>query len=263
MRIRHIKALVARHTILYLRSVPRLLELFFWPTMDLLLWGFLTMYMLRVNSSAPPLVTFLLGAMIFWDVIYRAQQSVTISYLEDVWSRNLLNVFVAPVRVSEFIAATYIIGLLKVLVIATSLIVMALVFYSFNMLSIGFAIIPLFANLLILGWSMGLATTALLLRWGQAAEALAWAVPFAIQPLSAVFYPVSVLPAWMQPIALAIPSTHVFEGMRQILRGSPLDYWHLFWALFENAIYMAIAAWLFHRMFQEARKHGRLTRQFT
>lgn len=263
MNFRHVRALVLRHTILYTRNAPRVVELFFWPAMDLMVWGFVTSYLLKVNNSAPALVTFLLGAMIFWDVLYRAQQGVTISYLEDVWSRNLLNVFVAPVTVSEFIAATYVIGFLKVAVIVTSLTVMASLCYSFNLMSVGLALIPLFANLLVLGWSMGLATTALLLRWGQAAEALAWAVPFAIQPLSAVFYPVSVLPAWLQPVALAIPSTHVFEGMRQVLKGEALSTEHLIWACLLNVVYMALAAWLFIRVFQEARKSGRLTRQFS
>jgi len=263
MNFRHVRALVLRHTILYTRSAPRVVELFFWPAMDLMVWGFVTAYLLKVNNSAPPLVTFLLGAMIFWDILYRAQQGVTISYLEDVWSRNLLNVFVAPVRITEFIAATYIIGFLKVAVIVTSLTVMALLCYSFNLLSIGLALIPLFANLLILGWSLGLATTALLLRWGQAAEALAWAVPFAIQPLSAVFYPVSVLPPLLRPIALAIPSTHVFEGMRQVMRGEALSPQHLVWAFLLNGLYMGLAALLFNRVFQAARKDGRLTRQFT
>jgi ABC-2 type transport system permease protein len=238
-------------------------ELFFWPAMDLMLWGFVTMYLLKLHGSAPALVTFLLGAMIFWDILYRAQQSVSISYLEDVWSRNLLNVFVAPVTVTEFIAATYVIGLMKIAIIVTSLSLMALVFYSFNLLSMGFALIPLFANLVLLGWSMGLATTALLLRWGQAAEALAWAVPFAIQPLSAVFYPVSVLPAWLRPVALALPSTHVFEGMRAVLSGSGLSSEHLAWAFGLNLLYMLLASLLFKRIFNEARASGRLTRIFS
>lgn len=263
MNFRHIRALVLRHTILYSRSVPRLIELFFWPTMDLLVWGFVTMYLLKVNGSAPPLVTFLLGAMIFWDVLYRAQQSVTISYLEDVWSRNLLNVFVAPVRISEFVAATYIIGLTKVLIIVASLAAMSWVFYSFNLFAMGFALIPLFANLLLLGWSMGLMTTALLMRWGQSAEALAWAVPFAVQPLSAVFYPVSVLPPLLQPVALAIPSTHVFEGMRQIMKSGTFPLEHLVFALILNAVIMLAASCLFYQQFQEARRSGRLTRMFT
>jgi ABC-2 type transport system permease protein len=263
MNARIIAALVRRHTILYSRNAPRVVELFFWPTMDLLVWGFVTTYLLKVRTGAPPAITFLLGAMIFWDILYRAQQGVTISYLEEVWSRNLLNIFVAPVKLSEFIAATYVVGMIKVLVIVSVLTGMAFCFYSFNLLSLGLALIPLFANLLLLGWSMGLMTTALLLRWGQAAEALAWAIPFAIQPISAVFYPVSILPPWIQPLALLLPSTHVFEGMRQVLKGEGLSTEHLCWAFGLNIFYALLAAWLFQTMFQEARKKGRLTRMLS
>lgn len=263
MNLRHIRALVVRHTILYSRSAPRVVELFFWPIMDLLVWGFVTIYLLKVNSGLPSLVTFLIGAMIFWDILYRAQQGVSISYLEDVWSRNLLNVFIAPVRISEFVAATYIVGLLKVLVIVFVLTIMAYFFYSFNLIAMGLAIIPLFANLLILGWSMGLFATSLLMRFGQAAEALAWAVPFVIQPVSAVFYPVSVLPGWLQAVALAIPATHVFEGMRQVLRGEGLNSQSLLAAFALNLLYMVGSAWFFNHTFQIARKEGRLTRLFS
>ncbi len=263
MRWRHVRALVIRYTILYTRSAPRVVEMFFWPFMDLFVWGFVTMYLLRVNGAHPSLVTFLLGAMIFWDIIYRAAQGVSISFLEDVWSRNLLNVFVAPVRVSEFIAASYAVGLLKVLTIALALTGGAYLMYSFNLFSMGFALVPLFANLVIMGWSIGMLTTALLMRWGQAAENLAWAVPFLIQPIAAVFYPVSVLPAWLQPVAFTIPASHVFEGMRQVLRGEPLNVERLIWAFVLNLVYLALAAWSFNHMFHVARRKGLLTKLFT
>src|SRR5579885_2269485 len=253
MRWRHVRALVIRYTILSTRSAPRVVEMFLWTFMELFVWGFVTMYLLRVNGAHPSLVTFLLGAMIFWDIIYRAAQGVSISFLEDVWSRNLLNVFVAPVRVSEFIAASY----------ALALTGGAYLMYSFNLFSMGFALVPLFANLVIMGWSIGMLTTALLMRWGQAAENLAWAVPFLIQPIAAVFYPVSVLPAWLQPVAFTIPASHVFEGMRQVLRGEPLNVERLIWAFVLNLVYLALAAWSFNHMFHLARSNGLLTKLFT
>ncbi len=255
-----IYGLVLRYTYLYRRSVPRMIELVFWPLMDLLVWGFLTVYLQKLNPEVPGAVTFLIGAMIFWDVIYRSGQGVTMSFLEDVWTRNLLNIFVAPVRIREFLVATFIVGLLKIAIIVAILTVIAAAFYNFQLWSLGFALAPFLANLLLMGWSIGMVTTALILRYGQAVEALAWAIPFLIQPVSAVFYPVSVLPPALQVVAFGIPSTHVFEGMRAILAGNPMPTNTLLYATGLNVIWMAASAAFFAIMFASARKHGYLTK---
>src|SRR6266436_191645 len=255
-----IRALVLRYTFLYTRSVPRVAEMFFWPVMDLLVWGMITLYLLRMNNRVPATVTFLLGSMIFWDILYRAQQAVTISFLEDIWARNLLNIFVAPIRVSEFIAATYIVGFVKILVTVGILAGLALWFYHWNLFQMGLPLLPLFANLLLMGWAVGMVTTALIMRWGQSAEALAWGIPFLIQPVCAVFYPLSVLPTWVQAIARGIPATYVFEGMRQVLdnKGLPLDY--LAWAFGLNIVYLIGAGLFFNYMFEVARDKGLLAK---
>jgi ABC-2 type transport system permease protein len=256
----HIRALVLRYTFLYTRSVPRVAEMFFWPVMDLLVWGFITVYLQRLEHQVPAAITFLLGSMIFWDILYRAQQAVTISFLEDIWARNLLNIFVSPVRVSEFIAATYVVGFVKILITVGVLTSLALWFYHWNLFQMGFALIPLFANLLLMGWAVGMITTALILRWGQSAEALAWGIPFLIQPVAAVFYPLYVLPGWVQVIARGIPATYVFEGMRQVLRGEGLPVHHLAYAFGLNILYLIGAGWFFNYMFGVAREKGLLAK---
>lgn len=260
MNLNVIGGLILRQTFLYRRSMPRILEMVFWPVMDLLVWGFVTLYLHKINPGLPGTVTFLLGAMIFWDIIYRSGQGVTMSFLEDVWTRNLLNVFVAPVRISEFLAASFIVGLCKIAVIVTLLAVLAAAFYDFHLLQMGFNLIPFFANLLLMGWAMGMVTTGLILRYGQAVEALAWAIPFLIQPVSAVFYPVSVLPPVLQAVARAIPSTYVFEGMRTILTGGPLPVQDLILALGLNGIWILAAMLFFRAMFASARQHGYLAK---
>src|SRR5262249_26937160 len=141
--------------------------------------------------------------------------------------------------------------------------VLAAACYSFNILSMGVILLPLLANLLVMGWSIGLMTTALILRFGHQAEALAWAIPFLIQPLCAVFYPVSVLPAWLQPLAWTMPATHIFEAMRQVLAGQALDANYLIYATALNVLYMIIAGWFFNFMFDQARKHGLLAKLAT
>jgi ABC-2 type transport system permease protein len=260
MNLRRIRALVLRYTYLYTRSVPRVAEMFFWPVMDLLVWGFITVYLMRMDNRVPAAVTFLLGSMIFWDILYRAQQAVTISFLEDIWARNLLNIFVAPVRVGEFIAATYVVGFVKILITVAVLTSLAWWLYSWNLFQMGFSLIPLFANLLLMGWAVGMVTTALIMRWGQSAEALAWGIPFLIQPVAAVFYPLNVLPRWLQWVSVCIPATHVFEGMRQVLRGEGLSAHYLGWAFGLNLVYLVCGALIFRHMFNVARKQGLLAK---
>ena len=257
----HIRALVLRYTFLYTRSVPRVLEMFFWPVMDLLVWGLLTRYLMTAPFQVPGFIKFLIGAMIFWDILYRSQQAVTISFLEDVWARNLLNIFVAPIRVGEFIVATYCVGFVKILVTVGVLVTLAGVFFApYNLFDLGLSLIPFFINLLVMGWAMGMVTTALILRWGQAAEALAWGIPFLMQPFCAVFYPLDTLPKWLQPVALSIPATYVFEGMRQVLAGRGLSIRHMFLAFGINLLYLAGAALFFRHMFRQARARGLLAK---
>lgn len=255
MNWHHVSALVLRYTYLYTRNFTRVTEILFWPLMDLLVWGYVTLYLQRLGA-----VTFLLGAMIFWDILYRAQQGVTLSFVEDLWSRNLLNIFVAPVRLSEFLAATYVVGLARILVTVGVLGLLAWWLYAFNLFTFGFNLIPFFVNLLLMGWALGMVTTALILRWGQAAEALAWGVPFLIQPLAAVFYPMDVLPRWVQPVSLAIPATHVFEGMRDVLRGDGWPVHHLVAAFALNVVYLVLAGMFFRWMFGVARRKGLLAK---
>lgn len=256
-----VAGLMLRYLFLYSRNAIRLVELVFWPIVDLLVWGFLTTYLQRnTEGTFPHFITFLIGAMIFWDVLFRAQQGLAISFLEDVWTRNLLNVFIAPVRPLEYLMATCGIGLLRVAVTVVILTLLASFAYAFHLWDFQWLLIPLFGNLLLFGWSLGMVSVALILRWGQAAESLAWAVPFFIQPLSAVFYPVSVLPPWLQPIALALPSTHVFEGMRAVLAGDENIYAHLGMALGLNVIFMALSALLFAITLQNARRQGTLVK---
>jgi ABC-2 type transport system permease protein len=260
MNLHRVSALILRYTFLYTRSVPRVLEMFFWPVMDLLVWGMLTQYLQTGPYHLPAFIRFLLGGMILWDVLYRAQQATTISFLEDVWARNLMNVFVAPVRLREFFAATFCVGTLKIVVTVVVLAALSAAFYDFQLLSLGWALAPLFVNLLIMGWSVGILTTGMILRWGQASEALAWGIPFLLQPVCAAFYPVSTLPGWLQPVSLAIPATHVFEGMREVLAGQGLPVARLAWAFSLNLVYLSAASLLFRNLFHQARSKGLLAK---
>ena len=253
-----ISGLLLRYLYLYRRSAARIMGILFWPVMDLLVWGFLTTYLQRL--VLPSAIVFLLGAVIFWDVFYSAQQAITLSITEEIWVRNILNIFVAPVRVGELLTATSLVGAARATVSATILALLAWAFYSFHIAALGLALVPFFFALVLFGWAMGMFTMALVLRFGQAAEALIWGIPFLIQPISAVFYPVEVLPAWLQPLARALPSTHVFEGMRQALRTGTVDTRSLVSALALDVLALVLGSLFFAWMLSRVREKGYLSR---
>ena len=258
MRFDRVWALICRHCYLYRRSPPRLAEIFFWPLLDLIVWGFVTLY-LR-NFALPQFISFFLGALILWDILFRAQQGISVSFLEEVWARNLPNLFVSPMRPSELLVALMAMSVVKLLLAGVVSALVAWWAYSFNIFTIGLSLIPFVLNLMVMGWAIGVVTMATILRYGQEAEMMAWGLAFLVQPVSAVFYPVSVLPGWLQPIALAMPSTHVFEGMRHVIETGQIAVGHLAIAAGLNVVYVALAIALFYRNLRVVREKGLLIR---
>jgi ABC-2 type transport system permease protein len=239
------------------------MEIFFWPLMDLLVWGFITVYFAQSQIAFPRFVTFFLGALILWDILYRAQQGISISFLEEVWSKNLLNLFVSPMRPCEFLVALMTISVAKMLAAGAASALLAWLFYSFNFFIIGISLIPFVLNLLVMGWSIGIISMSTILRYGQQAEVLAWGLGFLIQPFSAVFYPVSVLPAWIQPIAKIIPASHIFEGMRAVLETGKIPYAQLGLATLLNGVYLFLSIGFFYYMLRVVKEKGLLIHRGT
>ena len=177
MNLQRVGVMVLRYIFIYRRSPVRLVEVIFWPTMSLLVWGFVTTFIQRAGEGdLTRVITFLIGAMICWDILFRAQQGVALSFLEDVWARNLLNIFCAPVRLREYVFATFLFGLMRVFVTLMFLSFLAWLFYHFNFFALGFALIPFIANLLVLGLTIGIIAIAIILRYGHGAEPFAWAL---------------------------------------------------------------------------------------
>ena len=230
--------------------------------MELLVWGFMSMYIQSISVlPAGNIIYLLVSAMIFWDILYRSQQAVSIAMIEDIWTQNIINVLVSPLRIREWLIATFIYGFLKISAITLLLTLISVGLYHFNPVShLGLTMIPLMVNLLIFGWALGVFTSGLVIRWGHSAEALIWGIPYLVQPISAIYYPVSILPLPLQWVAKCLPSTYVFEGIREVTRTHtlPMD---LFWkALALNLFYFAIAGWAFKKLFDSARESGRLGR---
>lgn len=256
---RRVAALLLRYFYIHQRSIPRIMEIVFWPVMGLLVWGFLVRYMERV--AVPGAVTFLVGSVILWEALYRAQQSISLSITEEYWVRNILNLFISPLRVRELVLAACLTGLIKCSVVTVFLSILAYAAYAFDLRLLGPALIPFYGNLLLFGWAVGLGTMALIFRFGRAAEGLIWGVPFLLQPLSAVFYPVDVLPAWLKPVSLALPSTYVFEGMRAALSGGSVDLGLLARCFLLNLVWLAAGAAFFGLTLRRVKELGYLARQ--
>jgi ABC-2 type transport system permease protein len=255
---RRIWAMMLRNWFLIRRSWPRLLELCYWPTVQLLVWGFMSQFLRGQGSWVASTASVLVAAVLLWEVLVRTQIGMSITFLEELWSRNLGNLFVSPLRPWEWVVSLVLMGLTRVLIGLAPPVVIAAVLFDYNLFSMGLPLAAFFANLMMLGVSVGLLTSGIILRHGLGAEMLAWMAVFMLAPLSAVYYPVSALPPWLQPVALALPTSHVFEGMRAVITGAGMDWGHLMAAALLNLLYLALGGLYFLMAFRNARQRGAL-----
>ncbi len=260
MSIPRIQAVILQNLYNLKHSLEDLIDTFFWPTMDIIIWGFMTLYFVKLQGPLALVVTFLLGGLILWNIVWRAQQDIAMALLRNVWGRNIVNLFSSPLTIWEFLLATMALGLVKI--VLTLFLVSALAFflYSFNIFALGFYILPFFVGLIVFSWTAGIFITGLIIRFGMRIQAFAWSLILLFHPVSAVFYPVSVLPPLLQKVALFLPTAHIFEGMREVLAGSTVSLEHLIWAFSLNAVYLIVASWFFAFMFEKAREKGKLAK---
>ena len=253
-----IGALVLRHIYLLRGSWPRVLELIYWPTVQMVLWGFITLFLTNRSSWVAHASGIFLSAVLLWDVLFRGQLGVALVFMEEMWARNLGQLFVSPLRPLELVGALLTMSLIRTLNPVGGAALIAIPLFHYSIFSLGLPLLAFFTNLLIMGWAIGLLVSGLVLRYGLGAEGMAWLVVFALQPLSGVYYPVSVLPRWLQPLAHALPSSQVFEGMRAVLIEHVFRTDLLFNAVALNCAYLAIGVGAFLHYFHAARVQGRL-----
>jgi ABC-2 type transport system permease protein len=193
-----------------------------------------------------------------WDVLFRSQLGVSLTFFEEMWSRNLGHLFVSPLRPGEFGAALLIMSMIRTLLGMVPASLLAILFFGFSVYTIGLSLAVFFFSLLMFGWAIGLAVSGLVLRFGMGAESIAWGLVFGLMPISAVYYPVAVLPAWLQPISLALPPAYAFEGMRSILVHGVIRYDYMGMAFALNALYLGLGMLAFFAFFRSARRNGKL-----
>jgi ABC-2 type transport system permease protein len=252
-----IAAIMLRHVYLLTASWPRLLDLVYWPTVQLVLWGLITRFLAGESGWVAQATGVFMSAVLLWDVLFRGQLGVSLCVLEEMYARHLGHLFVSPLRPWELVLAIFAISLVRVLIGVGGAALLAIPIFRFWIGGeLGWSLVAFFSIMMGFGWAMGLIISGIVLRVGLGAESLAWAAIFLIQPLSGVYYPVATLPAWLQPVAWLLPTAPVFEGMRRVLREGVLD-WGLFaTALAVLAIWLVGAAFAFLLLFRSARRQG-------
>lgn len=260
MNLSRVLALNLRHFYLWRGNPVRVIPMFAWASIDMLLWGFFSFYLNSVTSPGFSYVSTLLGAAIFWNFFIRLMHGIAVAFLEDVWSRNFLNLFTSPLSITEYStslvltsAITSLVGLLVMLAIAT-------LFFGFSFFTYGLMALPFVFVIFLSGIALGLAGTAILLRFGPSSEWMIWPLPALFSPFVGVFYPVSVLPAWMQAISVALPPSYVFEALRKLIQDGQVDFGSLWVGLCLSIIYTAVAQLLLVRTYNGALRSGLIAR---
>jgi ABC-2 type transport system permease protein len=256
--LNRVAAMVRRYWYLLRSSWPRILDLIYWPAVQMLMWGFLQLYVSQNVGFFAQAGGLFIGSVLLWDILFRGQLGFSISFLEEMWSRNLGNIMISPLRPVEFIAALMIMSIVRLAIGMVPVTLLAIAFFDFNLWSLGLALAAFFANLMLTSWAIGIFVAGLLLRNGMGAEGMAWTIMFLFLPLTCVYYPVSILPDFLQYVAWSLPPTYVFEGMRALLIDHVFRADLMLESLALNVLLFAVASLAFLKLLESARVQGSL-----
>jgi ABC-2 type transport system permease protein len=256
--LRRVSAMMLRYWYLLRSSWPRLLDLVYWPTVQMITWGFLQYYIATNAGFFARAGGTFIGAVLLWDILFRGQLGFSISFLEEMWSRNIGNLMMSPLRPLEFIAALMVMSVVRLSIGAVPVTFLAIAFFGFNLYGLGLALVAFFFNLMLTSWSIGILVSGLILRNGMGAENFAWSIMFVFMPLTCVYYPVTTLPVWLQPVAWVLPPTYVFEGMRALLIHRTFRPDLMLDSLALNAVLITCCVFAFLGLLNSARRHGSL-----
>lgn len=260
MKLRPVCGVVLRQYYLLRGSPIRVVPMFAWVGVDIVLWGFITRYLNTVGPAGVNFVPRLLGAVLLWDFLTRIMQGVTVAFLEDVWSRNFLNLFATPLLVSEYVVGLVVTSVVTSLFGLAVMLVLATAFFGLSFLALGALVVPFVLVLFLFGIALGILGSAMVLRWGPASEWLIWPLPALIAPFAGVFYPVATLPHWMQAVAAILPPSRVFEALRTVVGGGTPAVSELAWAAALAFVYVLLGTLTFTSVFRYVVRSGLLAR---
>jgi len=256
MNWNRIFGIIVRYWYSWRHNLDRLTDSFYWPAMDLLLWGLTSLYIKNTSTDFPQIVLVLISGLIFWMVIWKSQYEITTNLLQEIWDKNLVNIFAAPLTIAEWVGAVMIMGVIKVVITISFASLLAFFLYAFNIFIYGIFILPFFFSLVLTGWAAGFVVAGLIMRYGFRIQALAWAGVYILAPFSAIYFPVSLLPIWAQKIAAIVPSSYIFEGMREVLFTGQLSFDKLIISIALNLIYLVLSIMFFVYMYNKSRTFG-------
>ena len=255
MKWHRIYGVFLRYLYVLKKGLLSLSDLFYWPLVDILLWG-LTSVWIQSHSTVDNLPLMLMTGLIFWQIAWRGSIDISSNLLQEFWHRNLSNLFSTPLKISEWIAGLILLCLCKLVVTICFGGLVVYILYSLNVFQLGWAFLPFAALLLVFGWTLSFLSSSAIIIWGHRIEMIAWMIAYVFAPFSAVFYPIDVLPAWAQKISWCLPTTYIFEGMRSILATGAFPG-HYFWiSLALNILYLIGSIYLFFAAFEPIRSKG-------
>ncbi|MBI2011957.1 ABC transporter permease [Candidatus Daviesbacteria bacterium] len=258
MKLYRIYGIILRFLYILRRSPDRWSDYFYWPTLDLFTWGLTTSFFVTLSSSTSPIITMILSGLLFWLIVWRGQYEISINLLEEVWNKNLFNIFASPLKFSEWVMALVVLGIIKAALSFGIGMILATIFYKLNFFVYGFYVIPFMILLVMMGWSIGFFVAGLILRFGTKIQTLAWSFAALLSPFSAVYFPLSILPEWAQKIALLMPASHVFEGIREVINTGEVSGDKLLISLGLNIIYLILSLIFLRKSFDKVLEKGLL-----
>lgn len=251
-----IKGVYFRNLYNLVKGPFQLSDLFYWPLVDILLWGLTSVWIQKQNGEMPHFALILLTGLVLWQITMRGSVDVSVGVLQEFWHRNLVNLFSTPLKISEWMAGIILLNLCKLLVTVAFGSLLVYFLYALNIFTLGWAFLPFAASLLFFGLSIGFIAASGIIYWGHQVEVFAFMAAFLFAPFCAVFYPVSILPAWAQTVAWCLPPTYVFEGMRKLLSTGAFPQSYFWISMILNVLYLFLTTSLFRFMFQKSRAKG-------
>lgn len=261
MKLNRIFAIILRNLYTFKRNYDRIFDAFWWPTMELVIWGITGAYLIRLSPDFSNILFILVAGLTFWFVVGRSQYEISVTLLEEIWSRNLINIFVSPIKFSEWVSSIIIIGIIKASISFIWAIIVAFILYKVSLFVFGFFLVPFIFLLLMTGWWVAFLITGIILRYGSRVQSLAWTLIYILAPLSAIYYPLSTLPEYVQKISYLLPTTYVFAGIREVITEGQLDQTLLIKSFVLNCLYLILSLWYLKRSFNLLRKKGMMQLQ--
>ncbi len=251
-----VSAIIWRHLYNFRRSLDKVADSFYWPAMDIFLWGFTSTFITRQAGTLPNIVIILLSGLILWMIVWRGQYEITVNLLEEMWNQNLANLFASPLRLREWLMGVFILGFIKMLVAVGFAALLAFFAYKTNIFTLGIYLLPFMISLIMTGWAVGVIVAGLIVYYGMRIQTLAWSAVFLIAPFSGVYYPISTLPVWAQEVSYILPTSYIFEGMRSVLTKGTMDTHPLLISFAINFLFLLFGIYFFIVMFEKSKEKG-------